>query len=83
MRTLQTAAEVVEVLGGDEAVAANLFATEERAVANWRLKGKFPAHTFIAIKLLLKRKRLDASDKLWTMTPLATKTERQAAEARQ
>lgn len=78
MRMLQTAADVVEALGGDDAVSKNLFATEPRAVANWRLGGKFPAHTFIAIKALLKRRRLEAPDSLWTMTPLVKTTERRA-----
>lgn len=70
MRRLRTTGDVIDALGGNAAIAEMLAGTNVRAVANWRLYGKFPAHTYVAINAALKAKRCEAPGNLWPMTAL-------------
>lgn len=65
--SLRTVQEVVAVLGGNERVAATLDTTNN-AVSNWRARGAFPAHTYLALQALLKRRGYRAPGSLWAMT---------------
>ena len=64
---LKNVPEVIAALGGNDAVAAHLDTTYN-AVSNWRLRGRLPAHTYLAIRTLLKRRGFEAPDRLWAMT---------------
>ena len=65
---LNTTGEVLDFLGGDKIVALMLKA-KPKAVSNWRYFGYFPAHTYLAIKDELTRRRRSAPNSLWAMTP--------------
>ena len=67
-KKLDTTGKVLDHLGGDQMVAQMLDA-KPKAVSNWRYFGYFPAHTYLAIKGELTRRKLSAPDSLWAMTP--------------
>jgi hypothetical protein len=58
---LETAADVIDSLGGTQAVA-DLFGVGYGCVWNWRVRG-LPSDTYAVMRRKLKRKRV--SDKLW------------------
>ena len=66
MTDIQTTTEIVNALGGNQAVA-RLTTTTAKAVSNWRAAGKFPSNTFLVIKAALLRLGLSAPDHLWSM----------------
>ena len=74
MTTYQTALtttdEVIDALGGNAKVAEIVSGTPN-AVRNWRtrLRGKFPAETYVALSQALKHKRLSAPSDLWGQIP--------------
>ena len=65
---LLTTDDVIDALGGNEAVA-KIVGTTPNAVRNWRgrLRGKFPTDTYEAFRLSLKREGLKAPLALWGM----------------
>jgi hypothetical protein len=65
--SLRTVQEVVAVLGGNEHLATTL-GTTNHAVSNWRARGEFPAHTYLALQAMLKRRGYRAPGSLWAMT---------------
>jgi hypothetical protein len=65
-KNLQSAAEVIDELGGIAAVAA-LIGTTYRAAANWKSFNAFPPKTFIALTSALEAKGLCAPASLWGM----------------
>lgn len=67
MPALQTTDDVIERLGGNIPVA-RLLRTNPKAVSNWRAFGRFPTHTYRAIKIALKKRGCTAPDSLWPMT---------------
>lgn len=84
MRELHTQSDVIDALGGNEAVAA-ICSTVERpctgkVVSNWRKHG-FPARTYLVLQAALLKTGYRAPDGLWTMIPLAH-AEAPAASAR-
>lgn len=62
---INTADEVIDVLGGTRAVA-RLMGVDDRVVSNWRERG-LPPETFVALTSKLKEKNLDAPPSLWRM----------------
>lgn len=67
MKKLTTAAEIVEVLGGPEAVAKLTNATLE-AVWNWHgYFEQFPANTYVLMTRALERRGYKAPPHLWKM----------------
>lgn len=66
MTTLETATEIIDLLGGNVAVA-KLTSTTPKAVSNWRGFNRFPADTFLVIKTELVRIGHFAPDHLWSM----------------
>lgn len=66
MKNLTTTIDIIEQLGGNKEVAKLLGATE-KAVANWRYFGVFPANTYLVLKKALKRQKCSAPDMLWNM----------------
>ena len=66
MTTIENTTEIIDVLGGNTAVA-RLTSTTPKAVSNWRGFGKFPANTFLVIKSELVRLGMNAPDHLWSM----------------
>ena len=67
--TLRTVPEVIAALGGTEHVAKTVGASYN-AVSNWRTRGVFPAHTYLILSEMLRRRGVRAQDKLWAMTPV-------------
>jgi hypothetical protein len=79
MTDIQTATEIIDALGGNQAVA-KLTTTTAKAVSNWRAAGKFPSNTFLVVKAALLRLGLSAPDHLWSMRePPAVKRKRERA----
>lgn len=74
-KLLETAAEVMDALGGNEAIEI-LTGSKPSAVCNWRKFGKFPSNTFVAMTAALAKQRQRAPEVLWGMR-------RAAAEAAQ
>lgn len=71
MKRLKTTTEVIDFLGGDEAVAA-LFKKAPtlgdcKAVANWRYFGSFPASSYVVLVKALHRQDASAANVLWNM----------------
>lgn len=68
--TLVTTDDVIDALGGNAEVAQIVSGTPN-AVRNWRgrVRGKFPAETYVAMSAALRRKELIASGRLWGMIP--------------
>jgi hypothetical protein len=66
---LKTAQDVVNALGGLDAVCKMFDATKKQAW-NWvgRKGGKFPAHTYVVMQRALKRRGKSAPAHLWTMS---------------
>jgi hypothetical protein len=63
---LTTVAKVFDALGGAREIVA-LTGAKRTAVYNWRINGRFPARTYVAIKGELLRRGLTAPIKLWGM----------------
>lgn len=66
MKRLTTTAQVIDALGGNPALA-EYAGVVHTAVSNWR-KTKFPAHTYVWLRRLMKRRRIEAPDGLWAMS---------------
>lgn len=66
MRSLETATEVVDALGGIKAVAA-LTDRKYNAAANWPAFGKFPPNTFLVMRKALEAAKCEAPASLWGM----------------
>jgi len=79
MIPIQTATEIIDLLGGNAAVA-KLTATTAKAVSNWRSYDRFPANTYLLLKSELVRLGHSAPDHLWSMRmpPLARNNRRSA-----
>lgn len=66
MRELSTAGKVIEALGGVRAVA-DITGRKYPAAFNWKMAGKFPPNTFVAMQDALRDKRYTAPHSLWGM----------------
>lgn len=66
MKTLKTTKEVIDALGGTEAVSA-AFTASRQSVSNWRVHNSFPAHTYFGFSILLAENGIHADSKLWKM----------------
>ena len=78
MTDLESTTEIIDLLGGNVAVA-RLTSSTAKAVSNWRGFGKFPANTFLVIKAELLRVGHSAPDHLWSMRePPAVRRKRSA-----
>ena len=66
MQTINTAAEVIDALGGNTKVS-KLFGFFPSAVANWRRKGRFSTATKDVLIFELERRGLTAPPELWRM----------------
>jgi len=66
MTTLRTTSEIIDALGGIEAMA-ELTGTSENGVYNWRAGKQFPADTYRLLNDELKEIGHDAPDHLWPM----------------
>jgi len=62
---LQTTGQVIDALGGNKKVA-QMTGSTTNSVSGWR-KGKFPAATYVALRIVLAKKKLAAPDTLWSM----------------
>lgn len=71
--TLKTVPEVIAALGGTERVA-QMVGVSYTAVSNWHARGVLPAHTYLILNEMLKRRRVRAPDRLWAMTPVRRAT---------
>jgi hypothetical protein len=69
MASLKTVPEVIAALGGNDHVAKTIGASYN-AVSNWRARGTFPAHTYLILNEMLRRRGHRAPDSLWAMTPV-------------
>lgn len=65
MSNLSSVADVIEALGGVQAIASD-FEISENAVWNWRAANRLPAHTFQTIQQSLISRGLTADISLWS-----------------
>ncbi len=65
-RALRSTAEVIDALGGFDAVA-ELTGSKYSAVHNWKAFGAFPAKTFVIMTSELESRGLEAPASLWGM----------------
>ena len=65
-RELETTAEVMEALGGINAVA-EITGQKYKAAANWKAFEAFPSRTYLVMTQELARKGLRAPASLWRM----------------
>ena len=63
---LETAEQVIEKLGGLNAVEA-LTAARYKSVSQWKTSGKFPARTFLVMTKALRDRGFKAPVALWGM----------------
>jgi hypothetical protein len=63
---LDSAADVIDALGGVRAVA-DLTGSTYRAVHNWKQNGRFPAKTFLVLDAALLERKARARADLWRM----------------
>ena len=68
MNTLNTTDDVIDALGGTSAVA-RLLGVSPPVVHNWRgrVRGRFPAETYVVLTAALKDIGTSAPDRLWGM----------------
>jgi hypothetical protein len=66
MEQICTTVEVIEALGGNQAVAA-LTDSTNKAVSNWRKFETFPSNTYLAITTALQAIDKTAPAALWAM----------------
>ena len=71
MAHLTTSGEVMDVLGGNSSVA-RLTASSQNRVSNWRVKGRFPANTYLALQSALTAVGHTAPAELWGMRALSS-----------
>ena len=62
---LETAAEVINALGGTAAVRQLTGAKTSSVVSNWKTFGRFPADTFDAMTAALAERKQCAPPSLW------------------
>jgi hypothetical protein len=67
MRKLTTTAELIEELGGINAVA-ELTRSRYSAVCNWKAFPTFPSKTYVVLKSAAQSRGFDVPDSLWGMT---------------
>lgn len=66
MQELSTAEQVFAALGGVRAVA-DITGRKYPAAFNWKMSGKFPPNTFVAMQEALRARRYVAPVSLWGM----------------
>jgi hypothetical protein len=66
-KNLQTIDEVIEELGGPQAVMDLTKRESNSVVPVWRHRGKFPGYTYPALQNALKAKGASAPDELWKL----------------
>jgi hypothetical protein len=66
MKPLRTTADVLAALGGTETIR-HAFGVSPQVVSNWRVRNRFPAHTYVLFMMLLDDVGVDAPNKLWPM----------------
>lgn len=64
MRTLQTAREIIEELGGPTAVG-RIVGRSVQSIVNWRAKNRLPPDTFLLLSAALQEKQISAPPSLW------------------
>ena len=67
-KNLHTVAEVVEELGGAQAVKDLTKRASSSVVPVWKYRGKFPPNTFVVLQSALEARGLRAPSKLWGMS---------------
>ncbi len=66
MRTLSTAAEVIEALDGPTATG-RLVGRSVQSVVNWRAANRLPADTYLILNAALEERGYTAPGSLWNM----------------
>lgn len=66
LRPLNTAAKVMDALGGNRAIQ-ELTGGSASAVCNWRAFKRFPSNTYVAMTSALKASGYTAPPSLWRM----------------
>lgn len=64
LKTLSTASEVIDAVGGTFRAAAILNFKPQR-VSNWRSRNRLPPETFLVLGDELRRRGFEASSDLW------------------
>jgi len=78
METLSTTSEVMDALGGNQAVA-ELTGSKPKAVWNWRGFETFPSNTYVAMTEALLAKGKTAPASLWGMKATSADPEKESA----
>lgn len=63
---LKTTSDIVNFLGGNQAVA-ELLGVSKQAVVNYKATGTFPASSYFLIRNALKKRNRIPPDDLWAM----------------
>jgi hypothetical protein len=66
MSRLTSVNTVISVLGGNQRVAA-ITHSNRKVVTNWKAAQRFPAATYVALTVALKKMGLSADTELWAM----------------
>jgi hypothetical protein len=66
MKTLRTTTDVLAALGGTDRIR-DIFDVSPQVISNWRVRNRFPSHTYVIFMGLLDDNGLDAPNKLWPM----------------
>jgi len=75
MSQISSASVLIDVLGGNQKVAAMIEGATPGAVSGWR-KGKLPAATYVVLKGKVRKMGLSAPDTLWAMRPRPKRAKR-------
>lgn len=78
---LQTVGEVIDALGGTDAVKALTGAKWEQSVSGWRTNNRFPAKTHKLLTTLLEAAGFTAPDSLWGQIDRADLPKQEAVDA--
>lgn len=69
MSELRSTSEIIDALGGNQAVSELTGINNSGAVSNWRAQAAFPAWTYLSITRALEQTGKSAPDALWAMNP--------------
>lgn len=67
-KPLETVGDVIDALGGNQAVQAITGVKSVQAVSNWRSRQKFPPRHYTVMSAALEERNLSAQQGLWGMT---------------
>lgn len=79
MSELRTTSDVIDALGGNQAVSELTGLNNAAAVSNWRGSEEFPAWSYLLMTRALEQIGKSAPETLWKMRPHAKRTREASA----